>query len=96
MIMAEKALVSSTVTGVDWLYLLLLYLILNVTRAFGVLVCFPVLARGPYGISWRQAVLLSWGGLRGAVSLTLSIAVSQETSIPDETRARISFLIAGT
>jgi NhaP-type Na+/H+ or K+/H+ antiporter/CRP-like cAMP-binding protein len=95
LIMAEKALVSSTVRGVDWAYLLLLYVILNVTRAFGVAVCFPVLARGPYGISWRQAMLLSWGGLRGAVSLTLSIAVSQVEGIPEETRARISFLIAG-
>ncbi|GAB5036345.1 sodium hydrogen exchanger partial [Nannochloropsis oceanica] len=95
LIMAERALVSATVHGVDWAYLLLVYVILNITRAFGVLICFPVLVRGPYGISLRQAVLLSWGGLRGAVSLTLSIAVSQVEGIPEETRARISFLIAG-
>lgn len=93
--MAEKALISSTIQGRDWGYLFLLYLIVNVARFLGVFLFFPTLARGPYGISWRQAMLLSWGGLRGAVSLTLSMAVSQQEEIPLETRARISFLTAG-
>ena len=95
LIMAEKALISSTIQGRDWGYLFVLYLIVNLARFIGVFLFFPTLARGPYGINWRQAVLLSWGGLRGAVSLTLSMAVSQQQGIPLETRARISFLTAG-
>lgn len=34
------------------------------------------------GINWRQATLLAWGGLRGAVSLTLALAVHQQDYIP--------------
>ncbi|EWM21970.1 salt overly sensitive 1 [Nannochloropsis gaditana] len=95
LIMAEKALISETVQGRDWGYLFLLYLIVNATRFVGVFLFFPTLARGPYGINWRQAVLLSWGGLRGAVSLTLALVVSQEEGIPEETRALILFFTAG-
>ena len=32
LIMAEKALVSSTIQGADWVYLVILYLIVNLTR----------------------------------------------------------------
>ncbi|GAB5037945.1 sodium hydrogen exchanger partial, partial [Nannochloropsis oceanica] len=95
LIIADKALISSTIRGTDWLYLIILYLIVNVTRFIGVFLFFPSLARGPYGIDWRQGLLLSWGGLRGAVSLTLSMAVSQQEAIPLDTRARILFLTAG-
>jgi hypothetical protein len=93
--MAEKALVSETILRRDWGYLFLFYLILNATRFVGVFLFFPTLARGPYGINWRQAVLLSYGGLRGAVSLTLALVVSQEEGIPEETRALILFFTAG-
>jgi NhaP-type Na+/H+ or K+/H+ antiporter len=45
----------------------LLYVLVNVARAAAVLLCYPILSRGAYGINWRQAVLLSYAGLRGAV-----------------------------
>uniref|UniRef100_A0A7S4AYE0 Cation/H+ exchanger transmembrane domain-containing protein n=1 Tax=Chrysotila carterae TaxID=13221 RepID=A0A7S4AYE0_CHRCT len=37
---------------------------------------FPILRLIGLGLSWQQAVILCWGGLRGAVSLALSVAVS--------------------
>ena len=46
LIMAEKALISSTIRGTDWAYLLLLYLIVNLSRFLGIFLFFPTLSRG--------------------------------------------------
>jgi sodium/hydrogen exchanger 10/11 len=36
----------------------------------------PVLARIGYGLTWQNAVILCWGGLRGAVGLALALQVA--------------------
>ena len=36
----------------------------------------PVLAHIGYGLSWQNAVILCWGGLRGAVGLALALQVA--------------------
>lgn len=43
---------------------------------------------GAYGIDVRQAVVLSYSGLRGAVGLTLAIAIHQDEAIHHSTRDR--------
>ena len=51
--------------------------------------------RGPYGIDVKQAFVLSYSGLRGAVGLTLAIAIHQDAGIPIDSRDRILFYVAG-
>lgn len=46
---------------------MVLYISLNIIRGLSVILAYPVLNRGPYGINWRQALILWYGGLRGAV-----------------------------
>ena len=36
----------------------------------------PVLAHMGYGLSWQNAVVVMWGGLRGAVGLALALQVA--------------------
>lgn len=48
--------------------MVLLYLLVNVSRALATVIFYPSLSRGAYGIDWKQGVVLSWAGLRGAVS----------------------------
>lgn len=36
----------------------------------------PVLSHIGYGLSWQNAVILCWGGLRGAVGLALALQVA--------------------
>ena len=36
----------------------------------------PVLAHMGYGLSWQNAVIVMWGGLRGAVGLALALQVA--------------------
>ena len=35
----------------------------------------PILMRIGYGLSWQNAVVSAWGGLRGAVGLALALQV---------------------
>ncbi len=39
--------------------------------------CFsPILTRLGYGLEWNNAVVMIWGGLRGAVGLALALQVA--------------------
>ena len=35
----------------------------------------PILMRIGYGLTWQSAVVVCWGGLRGAVGLALALQV---------------------
>lgn len=93
--MALRGLVSDYIVARDWGYMFCLYLLMNILRFTGVFVFYPVLRRGSYGIDKRQALVLGYSGLRGAVGLTLAIAIHQDSQIPMESRDRILFHVAG-
>ncbi|CAN6549729.1 unnamed protein product [Malus baccata var. baccata] len=63
--------------GKSWLYLLLLYVYVQVSRFIVVAVSFPLLRYFGYGLDWKEAIILIWSGLRGAVALSLSLSVKQ-------------------
>lgn len=74
--------VSSSVllsAGVDWGYLMLLYLFVQLSRVAVVVILYPGLAASGYGLSWKESIVLIWSGLRGAVALTLALTVSVKT-----------------
>ena len=39
---------------------------------------FPLLSRIGYGLSWQSALVIVWGGLRGAVGLSLALIIYQD------------------
>jgi NhaP-type Na+/H+ or K+/H+ antiporter len=43
----------------------------------------PIISQSLYGFTWREALVCTWGGLRGAVGLALALAVSTDTEIID-------------
>ena len=56
--------------------LLLIYVGLNVFRFLMIMMLYPLMKRLGYGLSKRESVILTWGGLRGALGLTLALMVS--------------------
>lgn len=66
----------SFVAGRDWSYLLLLYVFVQFSRVVVVGVLYPSLKYFGYGINWKEATVLVWAGLRGAVALSLSLSVA--------------------
>ncbi|KAM0964342.1 hypothetical protein ACFX2C_020402 [Malus domestica] len=78
-IIAEGVLSSENIFdhGKSWLYLILLYVYVQIARFIVVAVSFPLLRYFGYGLDWKEAIILIWSGLRGAVALSLSLSVKQ-------------------
>ncbi len=78
-----------------WLALGVLYVGIQLIRAFSVTLFMPVLKRIGIGITREKAIVLVWGGLRGAVSLALALTVAQDTLIPKAVGDQVLALCAG-
>ncbi|HRP95949.1 MAG TPA: sodium:proton antiporter [Rhodocyclaceae bacterium] len=78
-----------------WLSLLLLYLGVNLIRATTIALLSPLLARIGIGLTRDKAIVLAWGGLRGAVALALALTVAQQSLIAQALREQVLFLTAG-
>lgn len=75
--------------------LLLIYVGLNLFRFAMIMLLYPLMKRLGYGLSKRESVILTWGGLRGALGMTLALMVSYTPAIPEEIRSQILFFTAG-
>ncbi|MEM7223233.1 MAG: cation:proton antiporter [Pseudomonadota bacterium] len=78
----------------DLLFLAVLVLAAFAGRAFVLYALLPVLStlRVTAPIGGRYKLVLLWGGLRGAITLTLAVSVSQHNMIPEEDRHFVSVL----
>ncbi|KAK4754515.1 hypothetical protein SAY87_002619 [Trapa incisa] len=84
--------------GTSWGYLVLLYIFVQVSRLIVVLVLFPFLRYFGYGLDWKEATILTWSGLRGAVALSLSLSVKRSSgtaSLSSETGTMFVFFTGG-
>ena len=84
--------------NISWISLgvvLGVYLGVNLIRTAVVFLFYPIMKRCGYGLSRRDAVILSWGGLRGALGLTLALMVSATPAIPEDIRSQILLMTAG-
>ncbi len=82
-------------TWTDVLILLSVYAGLNIIRTLVIALLYPLMKRSGYGLSVRESAILSWGGLRGALGLTMALMVSYALAIPEPVRRQILFLTAG-
>lgn len=78
-----------------WINLGILYFLLLVIRTGSVFVLMPVLKRIGVGITREKATVLIWGGLRGAVSLSMALSLAQDSAVPHVLGDQILFLTAG-
>ncbi|XP_073024487.1 sodium/hydrogen exchanger 8-like isoform X2 [Primulina eburnea] len=83
----------------SWGYLFLLYVVVQVARVVVVGLLFPFLQYFGYGLDWKEAIILVWAGLRGAVALSLSLSVKRtsvhSTFINSDTGNLFVFLTGG-
>ena len=95
-IIAAKVLSDNTIiVWQDYLKLIALFIGLNIIRfGFVFLLLYPFSKMG-YGLTWQQGVILSYSGLRGAVSLTLALTVYLDTDISIDIRELVIFHTAG-
>jgi len=63
--------------GTSWGFLILLYVFVQISRLIVVSVLYPLLRQFGYGLDFKEAMILVWSGLRGAVALSLSLSVKR-------------------
>lgn len=78
-----------------WWSLMVLYVGIQMIRALSILFFMPVLKRIGVGINRDKGMVLAWGGLRGAVSLSLALILNQSDVLPTELGEQVLFLTAG-
>jgi NhaP-type Na+/H+ or K+/H+ antiporter len=92
---------TASIKWEDWMYLLLLYVLVMAIRFFQVALFYPVFSRIGLRSNFKEAIFLSYGGLRGAVGIALGLSltrsVRQSTDDEDGLRAteRLEFLAGG-
>ena len=73
-IIGEKVL-GDEINLADWGKLVLLFVFLILVRGVVVLLAYPLFVKSVYGFTWQQAFILVYGGLRGAVGLSLALII---------------------
>ncbi|XP_061986019.1 sodium/hydrogen exchanger 8-like isoform X1 [Populus nigra] len=63
--------------GHTWGYLFLLYIFVQLSRFIVIGALYPFLRYFGYGLDWKEATIVIWSGLRGAVALSLSLSVKR-------------------
>ncbi len=93
-------LIPKVMAHATWVHLFYVFLVFVVTLLARAIVVFgfvPLLSISGLGtrIGTRFKVVLWWGGLRGALSLALALAVTERTSLPQDAREFIAITVTG-
>lgn len=75
MLLGQEITEDQTVGWTDVWHMLIIFLLIHVVRAVVIAVHFPLLHNIGYGLSFKEAVVLTLAALKGAISLTLSLIV---------------------
>jgi len=83
---------------VDYLWTVLVYLVMIVLRLVMLLGLRPLLNLAGERVSLKDLIIMTWGGLRGMVGLALAILVRQDRArgrLSEEDGDRVLFLVSG-
>jgi NhaP-type Na+/H+ or K+/H+ antiporter len=85
------------VEAIDWLYLLILYLVLSIIRVIVVTILYPGIKHTGLKCSFKDAVFVSWAGLRGALAMSLAVIFknSKDINISNLDGHRVLFFVGG-
>lgn len=94
-IMGERAALDNTIAAADYLKLLGIYVCLHVIRFVMILIFWPLLVKIGYGMNFKQVLLCSYAGLRGAVGLSLALMVALSDKIGRRVQDLVLLHVAG-
>jgi NhaP-type Na+/H+ or K+/H+ antiporter len=84
------------VRAVDWWYMLIFYVALMVIRFLTVFLLYPAISNIGHRCTVKEAVFMSWAGLRGALGMALALIV--KNTCPDDIdvqTSRLFFYVGG-
>ena len=74
---------------------LVFYIAVFVVRGLTITILFPILRTIGYGITKKEAAFMTFGGLRGAVSLALALLIDSHPTIDNKTKDFVLIQTAG-
>jgi len=80
-ILGTRFLGENDLTYIDYLKTLGIYVVLHIIRFVCIFLHWPLLIRMGYGMSFKQIILSTYAGLRGAVGLSLALIVAASPGI---------------
>lgn len=86
---------DDSILAKDWLDLLFMYGLIHLTRSLVIIIFLPLLKRWGYGLTWKEALICIFGGLRGAVGLALGLLVIHNDGIDKSIRYKVAFHTSG-
>ena len=86
---------NSDISGQDFGYCILLWCILQLTRFVAVALSLPLSRLFGYTLSWREIIMMSAAGLRGAISLFLALLTALEPGLDPAVTSKIVFHTSG-
>ncbi len=60
---------------IDYLVLAVVYLVIHLVRMVNIVALYPIMRKTGYGLPRKDAVVVWWGALRGAIGLALALVV---------------------
>lgn len=85
---------ATTITGRDFGFSIVLYIIIHIGRIITVVVLYPLMKRSGVNLSWKDCIILIWSGLRGSMALILVLIVTLDQSIDIAIRDRFLFHVS--
>lgn len=76
--LARGATEEAVLKGADWGWAVLNWIVLNIIRFCTISMLKPLMSQFSDGFSWKDVVMATWAGLRGAVGLSLALIVYLE------------------
>lgn len=93
LVIAQRTVFS----GVDFLILGIIFIGIHIIRAFVIFIFYPFMKNTGYGLPKKDAYVVWYGALRGAIGLALALVVAgvDDKYIPAEIKNQFLFLTAG-
>ena len=102
-IIIVRVITAGKIVALDYLWTVVIFILINFVRLFVVVLMFPVLKLFKYNLTWNEALLTAFGGLRGAVGVTLALTVAADQDIAAvndlygaQVAFHMSFVVLGT
>ena len=92
---AKEVHISTTPFSTYMIWLFVIYIGLFTIRAFMLTCLYPLLSRMGYGVQPKECVMMTWGALRGAVSLALALLVENDNNLLCTVQKSVLELTAG-
>lgn len=68
---------------------------MTIARFIAISIFMPILSKSGYGLTWKEMIVLTHGGLRGVIGIAFSLIVSNISSMEQNFRKIVLFHMSG-